>query len=769
QSDPDGECLTAMRKLHPTCAERHAGRDPMKCHKISEQCRQSGGVCSKKLEEYEQNCAADAMTGTCAGTHRNCQKAVMNILGTELHATCVCKGTDFLHQHDCYTWQKLLWSNPCVIESHLKLHQEIAEGGSESLDADFRPPATITTPPPRHVYVEPTPEEEIIRPHDKNYGTVREYGPEGNLPRPSGSYGIERIRPDWENGRNGMPRGHIPPGSENNGGDLTLDKTRYDIVGGEMGRGGISRGNNFGTEIGRDDDSSRRGIMVGGTEGRRIYGTQVDISESKWSSGRHRGGGISLEKNGDRNGGSVFNGGSRFGGNQEQGGSGGRSSWGRGNGRIPGLNVGGNRDRFGPNTPYDNDQSGGESSGRGRGLGIGSGHRGTPIVIGPPDRGSGSGRDWSTSFGSGRRQGGRPWSGGGASPGEYPDIFSGRENSPDNIYPVTRLPMGRPDYEVPTPPSIGRATPEPPAIAPPTPQTTTTTTIATTTIPRRTCTIKNANNEHMTTLQIPEGSRKRIYNTSDCSALCECREMNRGAEPEAVCITLRCIENKSCNTHDAMYPHSAPYYLAYRGVCDCYAGNFICQKPNPVSSENGNELLVIISENYTLGPGVYLFLGYSRGEMEILQPVTSKNELDALNQMEDVLIREYGFKCHLNLKHHIGENVIAIATLRSDPGVYISPFRKQRREKEECANPLQRLAEKINARPRHSDILMDAHLSMFILAEVDVNFPEAQTSFSSIGDHLRPCSLVTFFAILLTTLLLHHHFENVVPLGVRAT
>ena len=68
----------------------------------------------KRLEEYERNCSADGSTGKCSETHRACQFAVTKILGTELHASCVCKGTDFLHKRDCYTWQKLLWSNPCV-------------------------------------------------------------------------------------------------------------------------------------------------------------------------------------------------------------------------------------------------------------------------------------------------------------------------------------------------------------------------------------------------------------------------------------------------------------------------------------------------------------------------------------------------------------------------------------------------------------------------------------------------------------------------------
>ena len=50
---------------------------------------------------------------------------------------------------------------------------------------------------------------------------------------------------------------------------------------------------------------------------------------------------------------------------------------------------------------------------------------------------------------------------------------------------------------------------------------------------------------------------------------------------------------------------------------------------------------------------------------------------------------------------------------------------------EECTGPLRELTDKINRRPRHPDVLSDAYLSMFILAELHVNMPEAHTSPSS--------------------------------------
>ncbi|XP_066984802.1 LOW QUALITY PROTEIN: uncharacterized protein [Macrobrachium rosenbergii] len=720
QNDPDGECLTAMRKLHPTCAERHSGRDPMKCHKIAEQCRKSP-VCREKLREYEQKCAADAMTGRCADTHRSCQKAVMNILGTELHATCVCKGTDFLNQHDCYTWQKLLWSNPCVIESHLMLHKEISQGSTESLDEVFRRPQIRTTPPPPRIpYINPTPEEEENLPQPPGgYGVIQEMSPENMGPRPSSTYGQELPNvwgPPHHPGLTvGEGAGEGETGLEVYLSEGTAAATSLVKVSGfpsaEMGMSLAKLAAVRTITLGRENG-------VGRIPPNRGFPHEPQPPGSRWHNGRSRGGGLNV---GGHNG--------RFGGEHEETGS----TWGS---RVPagGVNGGGagrGGSRYDPNHAI---------NGYGRERG-GAGHRGTPIHITPTDKGN----NWGKLGSNGRT--GSTWRNRGYPVAALPDLPD-KEDFPTTLPPVTPHPVG------------GGLTPTPAVMPAPTPYLTTTTDVPTTTRPRRTCSIKNVKNEQMMNLEIPEGSRRRIYNTSDCSALCECRIPNGAAKPEAICTTLRCMENKSCNTESAKYPHSAPYYLAHRGACDCYDGNFICQKPDP--------------DDYApLGPGVYMFLGYSKGEMEILKPVTSKNELDALSQMEAILVKQYGFNCTLSLKNHIGENVIAIAKLDVDPERFMNAFVRQRREKEECAGPLQALADKINLRPRHSDILTDAHLSMFILAQVEVNFPEAQTSYASASDHLRPDVALTYLmsllALFLLLLLQRRCLEVATPLGAYAT
>ncbi|CAL4092762.1 unnamed protein product, partial [Meganyctiphanes norvegica] len=261
QNDPNGECLTAMRQLHPTCAERHSDRGPSKCHKIAEQCR-TNKLCREKLEDYEQKCAADAMTGKCSHKHRDCQQAVMNILGTELHATCVCKGTDFLHQHDCYTWQKLLWSNPCVIESHLALQQELDEDASK-LDHVFTSrPQQETTPVPRPAY-----------PPTQSVGIPRHFGPDRvPLNRGPTVFGTPVHTPVHTDNSPFNPRWgsrHPVPGG---GIDLSPYPTRTGINHGNGGRNGGVRIGQGPRNGGKDRPRGRYGINGSGRPDNGIYG-----------------------------------------------------------------------------------------------------------------------------------------------------------------------------------------------------------------------------------------------------------------------------------------------------------------------------------------------------------------------------------------------------------------------------------------------------------------------------------------------------------------
>ncbi|XP_043487267.1 uncharacterized protein LOC122514469 isoform X3 [Polistes fuscatus] len=115
------ECIIAQEKMHPACAQRVEGVDMPTCHSLAEICKKNE-VCRARLERYEQSCAVDSVTKKCAGPPSDCRKAMLGILGTELRSNCACKGTDFTQLYDCLGWQRLLWVNPCVVESQKDYH-----------------------------------------------------------------------------------------------------------------------------------------------------------------------------------------------------------------------------------------------------------------------------------------------------------------------------------------------------------------------------------------------------------------------------------------------------------------------------------------------------------------------------------------------------------------------------------------------------------------------------------------------------------------------
>ncbi|GLV39406.1 Glial cell line-derived neurotrophic family receptor-like [Carabus blaptoides fortunei] len=119
-------CMLAQEKLHPVCAQRLEGGPTPTCHSLAETCREDK-ECRSRLEYYEQSCAVDSVTKKCAGPPAECRTAMLGILGTELRTTCACKGTDLTQLYDCLGWQRLLWVNPCVVESQKNYHMNRSE------------------------------------------------------------------------------------------------------------------------------------------------------------------------------------------------------------------------------------------------------------------------------------------------------------------------------------------------------------------------------------------------------------------------------------------------------------------------------------------------------------------------------------------------------------------------------------------------------------------------------------------------------------------
>ncbi|XP_076177937.1 glial cell line-derived neurotrophic family receptor-like isoform X3 [Ptiloglossa arizonensis] len=115
------ECIVAQEKMHPACAQRNVGSETPTCHSLAKACKHNP-ACRMKLEYYEQSCAVDSVTKKCAGPPADCRKAMLGILGTELRSNCACKGTELAQLYDCLGWQRLLWVNPCVVESQKDYH-----------------------------------------------------------------------------------------------------------------------------------------------------------------------------------------------------------------------------------------------------------------------------------------------------------------------------------------------------------------------------------------------------------------------------------------------------------------------------------------------------------------------------------------------------------------------------------------------------------------------------------------------------------------------
>ncbi|XP_069692886.1 uncharacterized protein Gfrl isoform X1 [Periplaneta americana] len=144
------ECLVAQEKLHPVCAQRVEGSAMPTCHSLAEFCREELS-CRNRLEYYEQSCAVDSLTKKCAGPPSECRKAMLGILGTELRSNCACKGTDFTQLYDCLGWQRLLWVNPCVVESQKDYHTKRSAEGLQTTTTSTTTSSTSSTWRPHHL------------------------------------------------------------------------------------------------------------------------------------------------------------------------------------------------------------------------------------------------------------------------------------------------------------------------------------------------------------------------------------------------------------------------------------------------------------------------------------------------------------------------------------------------------------------------------------------------------------------------------------------
>lgn len=280
----------------------------------------------------------------------------------------------------------------------------------------------------------------------------------------------------------------------------------------------------------------------------------------------------------------------------------------------------------------------------------------------------------------------------------------------------------------------------------------------TTTLPPRYCNLAYPNFTDGNVKYIREGFEKRLYDEDvgkSGSRLCGCN-----AGPELKCTWLEEIEKKPCNTESAFYSHASPFYLAYRGQCLCYSGEFICAK-HDTSKGGKKDKKVQVAES---PPGVYLYLGYSKKDSLILQrgrvklgkdvPDTEEEERKEVKDTVQQTVSHFTSNtnksdCRINLVDRTGENYILKATLDE-----FDEYRMKKnmsdemkyKEKGECFAALESIAQKVNE--RDADMRSHIVLSMFKVAAAEANVPEPPPNGSPIhGPSKQVLFLMMFFSL----------------------
>jgi len=297
----------------------------------------------------------------------------------------------------------------------------------------------------------------------------------------------------------------------------------------------------------------------------------------------------------------------------------------------------------------------------------------------------------------------------------------------------------------------------------------------TTTLPPRYCNLAYPNFTDGNVKYIREGFEKRLYDEDvgkSGSRLCGCN-----AGPELKCTWLEEIEKKPCNTDSAFYSHASPFYLAYRGQCLCYSGEFICAKHDtskgskkdkkvqgPKSMKQGKRPQITSMAVAESPPGVYLYLGYSKKDSLILQrgrvklgkdvPDTEEEERKEVKDTVQQTVSHFTSNtnksdCRINLVDRTGENYILKATLDE-----FDEYRMKKnmsdemkyKEKAECFAALESIAQKVNE--RDADMRSHIVLSMFKVAAAEANVPEPPPSGAQIfGASKQVLFLTMFFSL----------------------
>ncbi|ULT97803.1 hypothetical protein L3Y34_005558 [Caenorhabditis briggsae] len=157
-----------------------------------------------------------------------------------------------------------------------------------------------------------------------------------------------------------------------------------------------------------------------------------------------------------------------------------------------------------------------------------------------------------------------------------------------------------------TPPITSEA---PPPWISTTPTVPTTTTVFTTHAPppMEGCNTKDANGREIFT-HIGAIMRKYVDWSGRCSTWCECE-----SEDHLACAAMPCLDHGTCDAPLTTIEFGERVFLKDRGACYCETGNFVCE-----FAEEAPEMY----------PGLYMSIGYSQKDVELIRKTVPREILD---------------------------------------------------------------------------------------------------------------------------------------------
>lgn len=148
------------------------------------------------------------------------------------------------------------------------------------------------------------------------------------------------------------------------------------------------------------------------------------------------------------------------------------------------------------------------------------------------------------------------------------------------------------------------------------------------------CTVKDRSGNYVTHRK---GSVIRWYEdwTEQCSKWCQCDDNEK-----LICYELNCLEGGNCSIGSTKLGYGDRIYLKSRGSCTCVSGEFICQRPK---------------DFHKLEKGLYLLVGFSRSEVDLLRKSIPKANLSYAGFLSNDIRRDIEHHLQIALEELIPE------------------------------------------------------------------------------------------------------------------